>query len=253
MSAINEFQEYLPGVEATTFITGLVSGAFVVLMFIGFLFKSRQICWSAESYVTSLLNEEVCELVDHFASISEEGPVTGRDVVDREAGPQVDFVDESGAGYAPSDTRSENLTAEPNPEFKVRDGIAYDTTPLVEKCHRRVHRRVPYAIQLTRQLKIRFGVPKDTSADRAAVRRAAIKIMTQHGVRYTEQRRIIERAVAGVFIPDHEDVFAKKMLNTTIAREMMRQYDDPHDELVGWFGWVRYMWRHFGSRRPNGR
>jgi len=84
------------------------------------------------------------------------------------------------------------------------------------KNHRRIgtHQHEVYLRSVVATLKVTFGCPADNAANRLAVRRNAKHIMLRHTVRHTDIARIIDRVVAGVFIPNEHEILAARMMQS---------------------------------------
>nr|QNM36905.1 hypothetical protein [Forsythia suspensa tombusvirus] len=82
------------------------------------------------------------------------------------------------------------------------------------KQHRRIRKghRGDYAASVVREIKNRLGTPRQTEDNFLAVRRMANNIMEKHGLRPSHVGEVIERVIAGVFIPDDEDQVRAEML-----------------------------------------
>ncbi len=96
------------------------------------------------------------------------------------------------------------------------------------KAHRRIatQDRGQYAATVVSEIKNRLGCPQPNEANRLAARRMAGNIMTRHGVRPAHQRYVIERIVAGVFVPDEADLDAARMLSSRTMRELREELGD---------------------------
>jgi len=114
------------------------------------------------------------------------------------------------------------------------------------KNHRRVPRRHggDYASAVISEIKNRLGVPKETEANKLAVRRMAHNIMTRHGVRPTHIRMFIEVVVAGVFVPDIQDQRAAEILASRRLSELRAKMREAGPHSV----WERMWGRFTGSR-----
>jgi hypothetical protein len=77
--------------------------------------------------------------------------------------------------------------------------------------------------QITVELKIKFGTPKVTAANKLAVRRWAIKCLEKTDVRRCDQLSVIDRAVAQVFISSAEEL------------ELANQFDGWRVQWRQWF------------------
>jgi len=94
------------------------------------------------------------------------------------------------------------------------------------------HRRLPhqhkgdYAASVVSEIKNRLGCPAPNAANLLAVRRMAINSCNQHGLRPSHVRDVVERIVAGVFIPDEEDLRGAKMLQSVAAGELRDELAD---------------------------
>jgi len=109
------------------------------------------------------------------------------------------------------------------------------------------HRRLPhsskgkYVAASVSEIKNRLGCPKPTEANKLAVRRMAFNNATQHGIRPTHLRVVIEQIVAGVFVPDDHDLMAARALasNTQSVLEDELRNAQPKG------AWTRLFNSHF--------
>ena len=116
------------------------------------------------------------------------------------------------------------------------------------KNHRRVskHSKRSYESCVVSEIKNKMGLPKPTEANRLVVRRMAHNIMTKHGVRPTHIRLSIERVIAGVFVPDAEDLVAAEMLASNRMADLRQQVENAGPKTK----WMQlYEKFRFGSRR----
>jgi len=118
------------------------------------------------------------------------------------------------------------------------------------KQHRRIHRahRGDYIATVVGEIKNRLGVPKQTEANRLAVRRMANNIMTRHGVRPSHVRATIEVVIAGVFVPDENDLASAKILQSREVASLTREVLNAGPKSV----WSR-LWRPFDRHLPRSR
>ncbi len=94
--------------------------------------------------------------------------------------------------------------------------VVLDTAKIEEKNHRRVRKggRQPYLRQIVAKCKVRFGIAKNTEAQRRAVRNYAMQEMSKHGLRDDEQQRILPLVVAATMTPDKHEVEAECAFNS---------------------------------------
>lgn len=94
--------------------------------------------------------------------------------------------------------------------------VQLDTTKIDERCHRRVRKgcRTPYQRQIVAACKVRFGIAKNTEAQRRAIRNFAAQEMSKHGLRYVEQQRLLPLVVAATMTPDKFEVSAEAAFNS---------------------------------------
>nr|WPR18237.1 MAG: RNA-dependent RNA polymerase [Crogonang virus 164] len=87
-------------------------------------------------------------------------------------------------------------------------------------------------------IKNRLGLPTQNAANLLVVRRMALNIMENHGVRPTHIRDCIEMVVAGVFIPDEADQVSAEMLASLRTKRLKRQVAKagPRTWWDRWFG-----------------
>lgn len=111
------------------------------------------------------------------------------------------------------------------------------------KHHRRVHRmhRGKYAACVVSEIKNKLGVPRNTDANRLTVRRMAKNIMDRHGVRPTHIRNCIEVVVAGVFIPDEQDLRGAKILASNRAQDLRHDLENAGPKNA-WQRAIDRMW-----------
>lgn len=90
------------------------------------------------------------------------------------------------------------------------------------KNHRRIgtHKHEDYVRSVVATLKVTFGCPAENAANKLAVRRSAKHIMLRHTVRHTDIARIIDRVVAGVFIPNEHELLAAQMMQSNTNRRL---------------------------------
>jgi len=109
----------------------------------------------------------------------------------------------------------------------IRDNMELEMTPVKEKRHRRLphpKRSGEYKKCVIAELRVRFGLPVDTSANRMTVRRQAMHLMYNHGLRPTHVSQVIDDIVEMVFIESVQSKRAK-LLKTCWANRF------------GWFSW----------------
>lgn len=98
------------------------------------------------------------------------------------------------------------------------------------KAHRRLpfhpHARGEYAASVVSEIKNRLGCPAPNAANLLAARRLALNAMCKHGVRPTHQREVIEKIIAGVFIPDENDLVGAKMLASVATANLRAEVSD---------------------------
>lgn len=115
-----------------------------------------------------------------------------------------------------------------------------DGAPINIKCHRRIRRgrKLLYRARVLDQIRVKFGVPENTAANRLAIRRYAVGIMTTHGVRHKDQQQVIDFVVEGAFIPTQEMIQAAAIRRSWAARLRMAMYKGS-------------IWGAFIIRRPS--
>jgi len=94
-----------------------------------------------------------------------------------------------------------------------------DTVVMVDVPRRR---RLPYMARVAREVKVVFGTPKFTEANRLCVRRKAIEIMQEHRVRISHRAAMIDEIVALVFVPSLGEVRANELLASMAAHSRRR-------------------------------
>lgn len=122
------------------------------------------------------------------------------------------------------------------------------------------HRRLPhhvkghYAASIVSEIKNRLGCPAATAANKLAVRRMAINAMDKHGLRPSHVRSVIEIIVAGVFIPDEEDLRGAKIEQSNAAGEL-RQGVANAGPVGAWgdlYQSFRHPFKNRGAQRVRG-
>lgn len=109
------------------------------------------------------------------------------------------------------------------PALDVTSGVVgcvnYITEPIETKLHRKVarHRRSKYTNLIVAECKLVFGVPKNTEANYKAVRRTAVKLMKNHGVRPAHANTMLPKIVEMVFMPSCHELEAKRLANSGAA------------------------------------
>jgi len=91
--------------------------------------------------------------------------------------------------------------------------VEYVNTPVETRLHRKVARRhrEKYTNLIVAECKMVFGTPKSTDANHKAVRRVAVKLLKNHGVRPAHINVLIPRIIELVFIPSRHELEAKKI------------------------------------------
>lgn len=114
------------------------------------------------------------------------------------------------------------------------------------KNHRRIgtHLHEQYVRSVVATLKVTFGCPQDNAANNLAVRRSAKHLMVRHTVRHTDIARIIDRVVAGVFIPNEYELFAAKMKSSNTTKELRRELNNARPQSF----WQKF-WHPFSRGR----
>lgn len=105
------------------------------------------------------------------------------------------------------------------------------------------HRRLPhphrgdYIACVVSDIKNRLGCPPANAANKLAVRRMANNIMTQHTVRPSHMRVVIEQIVAGVFVPDEADLLASRILESRAVAGLREEMANaaPRNIWQQWF------------------
>lgn len=119
-------------------------------------------------------------------------------------------------------TRCENLPAATDVEKVVEK----DMTPIKNYAHRRLpHRKTTsYITCVVAELKVKFGVPLDTAANRLAVRRSAADICKKHGLRPTHIMRVLDKCVAYTFMPCAFELEARMVENSRTVTAFKADY-----------------------------
>lgn len=116
------------------------------------------------------------------------------------------------------------------------------------------HRRLPhpkrrdYAAIVISDIKNRLGCPAPNAANLLAVRRMAKNIIDNHGLRPTHARVVIERVVAGVFVPDEEDLLAAQVLQSVGMQDLRSEVADARPRSA-WYA----LFHPFGGNRGAAR
>nr|WPR18242.1 MAG: RNA-dependent RNA polymerase [Crogonang virus 49] len=113
-----------------------------------------------------------------------------------------------------------------NADTEVTRGVATLSMSKVDVAQHRVvarRKRAPYMNTVVATCRLTFGVCVRSEANEKAVRRVAVNIMKEHGVRPTHMNKMLPYIVELVFIPSNDDIEAK-----ALAR--------------GWASWFR-TWR----------
>jgi len=102
-------------------------------------------------------------------------------------------------------------------------GVAYDVRPVEVKLHRRVHKKHkrPYMVALLAQVKVKFGTPARNAANTGAIRKYCAAIMSEHGVRPTDQRQLLPTIIALAYVPDQWEVEADKLMESAPVLERL--------------------------------
>jgi hypothetical protein len=104
-------------------------------------------------------------------------------------------------------------------------GIELDRAKVIEKRHRRLprcRRRGLFKSVVVNELKNKFGLPQDNPANRLAVRRMALNLVTNYGLRPGHTATIIDDICESVFLPNEHEIQAKGMRNSVLA--IMRKF-----------------------------
>lgn len=113
------------------------------------------------------------------------------------------------------------------------------------KCIKVVTDRPTYLSTVLKEVKNRFGCPADTSANRLAVRKFALDIMTSHKVRPTHIAQSIDLVVELTFVQDDSERMAARVRRSRFV--LMRQ----HGDYAGWLAWAsRFLWDCGRRREP---
>lgn len=107
----------------------------------------------------------------------------------------------------------------------VVNGMELEMTPFKVNTHKRIRNRVKYSHLVIAECKIKFGIPKDNAANRAAVRRHASKLMQQHGVRPAHVRRELPQIIESTFMPDSWELKAARLRLSSEALNRIWQFN----------------------------
>jgi len=113
----------------------------------------------------------------------------------------------------------------------VPQGVATSVYRLAQdvvevKAHRRLRKPDKYVRTVVAEIKNRLGCPPANAANLLAVRRMAVNIMEKHGVRPSHVRRAVELVVAGVFVPDEDDLVGAKILQSNSVAALREELDN---------------------------
>jgi hypothetical protein len=109
-----------------------------------------------------------------------------------------------------------------------------DAESIKVKRHRRVTKRVPFAVACAAEIKCAMGTPKRNEANMLVVRRMANNLCIERRVRPTHSRAIIAIVVSLVFIPDEADILGAEILASNEANK--RHYNLIWASRGGWWG-----------------
>jgi len=83
------------------------------------------------------------------------------------------------------------------------------------------------------EVKVQFGCPNPSVANRLMVRRWVRDKMRERKMRVTHQRHWLDKITNSVFLPSVEDIVSREMLMSRAARKLIRRYTSP---LYTWWG-----------------
>jgi len=83
------------------------------------------------------------------------------------------------------------------------------------------------------EVKVQFGCPTMSEANRLMVRRWVRDKMRERKMRVTHQRQWLDIVTNSVFLPSDEDIMAREMLMSRSARKLITRYTSP---LYTWWG-----------------
>lgn len=129
-------------------------------------------------------------------------------------------------------------------DFEPRtDGFTLDGEVSTIRRHRRIKRgrKGKYTSDLLADLKNRFGTPVRNAANLLAVRRAAVAMMNDGGLRPTHQRTILASLVEMVFVPDQFECEAEAWRSSALVEERRRYFASlgPSTGVMGFMDWLK--------------
>jgi hypothetical protein len=81
-----------------------------------------------------------------------------------------------------------------------------------------------YAAVVARHIKNDLGIPKRNDANDLVIRKKACDIMRANSVRETHISAIIPLVLTLCYMPTREEIMAKAILDSPLAKDLMRQY-----------------------------
>jgi len=106
------------------------------------------------------------------------------------------------------------------------DTYALNTEKVEVRQHRRIHRKMKnaYAMSVLEEVRVKFGVPNNTEANRLSVRRFAAGIMQKHGVRPTQISKQLPFILELAFVPSDADIHAAEWGRSRAAADRKSAY-----------------------------
>jgi len=169
-------------------------------------------------------DQEISQLVDReVEELSAELVTEGKpDVSDNTVGPIVTWSNERFAIGMTSMVQESSDSTDP----LLVGAVQYINDPIETKLHRKVVRRhrMKYVNTVVAECKLVFGVPKHSEANYKAVRRVAVKLMKNHGVRPSHINSMLPKIVEMVFMPSCYELEAKRLANSSAAWKRVSEY-----------------------------
>jgi hypothetical protein len=195
---------------------------------------------SAEPAEIWAVDNEVCELMDQAQADPAEAP--GPCGADAGGEGSTDPHTDAMVVYVPVEAVAARPAAEPVQiraeveEAGVNENAITGPSSVYRVCQDVVevkrHRRLPhpkrgdYVACIVSDIKNRLGCPAPNAANLLAVRRMAKNSIEGHGLRPTHARTVIEKVIAGVFVPDEYDLASAKILQSVGMRDLRAELNN---------------------------
>lgn len=123
------------------------------------------------------------------------------------------------------------------------------SVPNSRRVRQRLHRTLAY--KLAEAAKLRFGCPERDPANLKAVRKHVYDQVQELDINNYDASLAIDRAVALVFVPTDEEIFAADIPRCQTARRRLDRYRNGRRE--GFMGWICQEIRSIFPDRPRRR